>query len=140
MKAILHTRELRFPILWGQKGNCELLVFDRVRKIARSGSGGGQCVDGKGILPVAQGAGLCRDGNRSPAIPDSAVLRSGEHPSPIIERRRIRWLEMDGLFEGFFRFILTTVVYTASGFALVKLREQTGGNVASSGKVDARVN
>ena len=74
MEPLLHSRQLSFTIVRGETRHCELLVLDRIRKIACRGECGGQSVDGESVLPITQVAGLCRDGNRSAAIPDSAIL------------------------------------------------------------------
>src|ERR1700686_1268751 len=73
-KPLLHSRLLSFPIIRVQTRNSELLVFDRVRKIACGGGSGGQRVDGESIFPIAQGAGSFCDRHRSPAVPDSGIL------------------------------------------------------------------
>ena len=138
-EPLLHARHLSLPIVRAQTRDCELLVFDRIRKIACLGARGSQRVDGKSVLPATEGTGLGRDRNRSPAIPYSEIFRSREHPRQIIERGGIRRLEMNCLFEGFFRFIIATVVNAASRFALVEFRQQTSGNVASACEIDTRV-
>ena len=65
MEPLLHSRQLSFPIVRGETRHCELLVLDRVRKIACRGGGGGQSVNGESVLPIAQVAGLGGDGDRS---------------------------------------------------------------------------
>ena len=48
-------------------------------------------------------------------------------------------MEMNCLFERFFRFVITTVIDAASRFTLVEFCQQTRRNIASAREVDARV-